>query len=162
MRERSRSPSHERKRRDVTPRPAPTDIDSCISTSTPKDLTPSDITPSKAPITLPKRETKTNQHDTAVHPNSGSADVKDDLSEGIPTKELEFEDERGRARNKSRILSSDIPNSDMISLMGFTAFGSTKNKKVNPKRTGDYSPTNPTSYRQYINRSKNNKPLDKD
>lgn len=163
MRLRSRSPSQERKRRDVTPRPNPTDLDSSVSTSTPKETSPSEITPSKVRIALPKRETKiNNQEPSIVSPNSGSSDEVEDSQEENSKKELDTEDDRGRARIKPRIASSDIPSSDMISLMGFTAFGSTKNKKVNPKRSGDYSANESTNYRQYINRSKNNRPLDKD
>lgn len=76
----------------------------------------------------------------------------------------EEQDSRGRARLKDRddvvgdVVDAD-PN-DMISLMGFSGFGTTKGKHVAATKGGAAKKDKKTEYRQYMNRSKGfNRPL---
>lgn len=70
----------------------------------------------------------------------------------------ENSDERGRSRE--RILVGVDANPDMISIMGFGGFGSTKGKHVSGSKGGAVKKKEVTEYRQYMNRSKGfNRPL---
>lgn len=67
-------------------------------------------------------------------------------------------DERGRSRE--RILVGVGADPDMISIMGFGGFGSTKGKHVSGSKGGAVKKKEVTEYRQYMNRSKGfNRPL---
>ncbi|XYA02085.1 hypothetical protein QA089_004650 [Meyerozyma guilliermondii] len=70
----------------------------------------------------------------------------------------ENSDERGRSRE--RISVGVDANPDMISIMGFGGFGSTKGKHVSGSKGGAVKKKEVTEYRQYMNRSKGfNRPL---
>ncbi|RLV87027.1 hypothetical protein JA9_000896 [Meyerozyma sp. JA9] len=67
-------------------------------------------------------------------------------------------DERGRSRERISVGVGADP--DMISIMGFGGFGSTKGKHVSGSKGGAVKKKEVTEYRQYMNRSKGfNRPL---
>ncbi|KAK6456907.1 uncharacterized protein RJT20DRAFT_126996 [Scheffersomyces xylosifermentans] len=95
-----------------------------------------------------------------------------------PIKNPEFQqeqDQRGRARSRDETSTKDRDNSEsmgeenisageeddtMISLMGFSGFGTTKGKHVKATKGGATKKDKKTEYRQYMNRSKGfNRPL---
>ena len=62
------------------------------------------------------------------------------------------QDARGRLREKE---DTDLPvQDDMISLMGFAGFGSTKGKHVEGSKGGSAKKEKKSEYRQYMNRLK--------
>lgn len=125
--------THDRKRQDTTPRPDPNEDDDN----------------SKHQIRKPQERTS----DTNTTLDSNNND-----------------DDRGRSRDRDS--NSQIPiktdtsqpqpdnDEDIISLMGFTGFGSTKGKHVTGTKGGKTTSMKKSEYRQYINRPKGfNRPL---
>lgn len=80
--------------------------------------------------------------------------------EGEPDVKFEQEDRQGRGRRKSETIDEAEDNSDeeedpnMISLMGFGGFGTTKGKHVTATKGGAVKQEKKTEYRQYMNRNK--------
>ncbi|KAL7664638.1 hypothetical protein ABC855_g2783 [[Candida] zeylanoides] len=67
-------------------------------------------------------------------------------------------EERGRSATRTPV-EDDTP-ADMISLMGFAGFGSTKGKHIEGTKGGAATRARPPEYRQYMNRAKGfNRPL---
>lgn len=67
-------------------------------------------------------------------------------------------EERGRSATRTPV-EDDAP-ADMISLMGFAGFGSTKGKHIEGTKGGAATRVRPPEYRQYMNRPKGfNRPL---
>lgn len=139
-RTRSILPSPERKKRDLTPKV----IGNSNETDQLDKLEEISSNPSKNHSKTPKTDSETPETPKKIDPT--------DLNHS--------KEDRGRSRTKNRVISTEIPD-DMISLMGFAAFGSTKHQKVNPSNSGAVESKQTTNYRQYVNRQKNNKPLDK-
>lgn len=93
-----------------------------------------------------ERGNQTREGQTRGTENTNNKDISDNL------------DERGRSRE--RILVGVDADPDMISIMGFGGFGSTKGKHVSGSKGGAVKKKEVTEYRQYMNRSKGfNRPL---
>lgn len=98
--------------------------------------------------TRPTKESKSPEIVQAGHQNTDST----------PTSTWASDDDRGRSRERQATDVSQDP--DMISIMGFGGFGSTKGKHVAGAKGGSAKKKEVTEYRQYMNRSKGfNRPL---
>lgn len=70
------------------------------------------------------------------------------------------QDSRGRSRERDEDEASVDPDNDLISLMGFQGFGTTKGKHVKGAKGGKVKVDKKSEYRQYMNRDKGfNRPL---
>ncbi|SCU93092.1 LAFA_0F14642g1_1 [Lachancea sp. 'fantastica'] len=87
-------------------------------------------------------------------------DSKKEVSDASKPLNRKVEDEQPNSCKKSKDESAtddqEAPSQDLASLIGFTGFQSTKNKKVQPKRAGgkmvEKKSTKNAKYRQYVNR----------
>lgn len=63
------------------------------------------------------------------------------------------ENDRGRSKERPPVVTDDV-SAEMISLMGFSGFGSTKGKHVAGTKGGGVRQNKKLNYRQYMNRDK--------
>lgn len=87
-----------------------------------------------------------------------SPETKQDQARQRGTEKEAIDSERGRSREREELEVATDP--DMISIMGFGGFGTTKGKHVSGSKGGSAKKKETTEYRQYMNRSKGfNRPL---